>query len=272
MPRANRYILPDCVYHLTHRCHNGAFLLRFARDRTAYRARLRESVRECRISLLAYCITSNHTHLLATASSPGGISRFMQKLEGDFAQYYNRRKARSGAFWGDRFHSTLVESGEHLRNCLAYIDLNMVRAGVVVHPREWPWCGYHELVGQRRRYRMLDVERLLWELGRPDLRTFRAAHESSLAESIRLDRLHREAMWTESIAVGSRSFVSRVAQQTKNRSRLYEGCTTEGTWFLRDSEAAYGVATPKADRGASGARSRCLGGVGLVLPAAQPLS
>jgi len=60
MPRANRYILPGHTYHLTHRCHNRAFLLRFARDRDEYRRRLRGAVLEFGVSMLTYCVTSNH--------------------------------------------------------------------------------------------------------------------------------------------------------------------------------------------------------------------
>jgi putative transposase len=45
----------------------------------------------------------------------------------------------------------MVETGEHLLNCLTYIDLNMVRAGVVRHPSEWPWCGHGELAGEKWR-------------------------------------------------------------------------------------------------------------------------
>ena len=138
MPRANRYILPGRTYHLTHRCHNRSFLFRFAKDRTEYCRRLRWAVREFRVSLLAYTITSNHTHLLARAAQAETISAFMQKLEGEFAEYYNMRKRRSGAFWGGRFHSTMIDNGEYLWDCMRYIDLNMVRAGVVEHSRR---CG-----------------------------------------------------------------------------------------------------------------------------------
>ena len=102
MPRANRYILPGYIYHLTHRCHNRSFLFRFVRDRTEYRKRLRVTLKTFDLSLLAYCITSNHTHLLIKAKDPESISNFMQKLEGEFAEYYNFRKRRSGAFWGGR--------------------------------------------------------------------------------------------------------------------------------------------------------------------------
>jgi putative transposase len=70
------------------------------------------------------------------------LSHLMQCLQGDFARHYNRRKGRRNAFWGERYHATMIESGDHLRRCIRYIGLNMVRAGVVEHPAEWEWTGY----------------------------------------------------------------------------------------------------------------------------------
>jgi putative transposase len=102
---------------------------------------LRLAVTQFRISLFDYSATSNHVHLLAMSRSPQDISRFMHTLQGQFAGRYNRVKHRSGAFWQERYRATMVETGEHLLNCLTYIDMNMVRAGVVRHPSEWPWCG-----------------------------------------------------------------------------------------------------------------------------------
>jgi putative transposase len=143
MPRSNRYILPGYIYHLTHRCHDRKFLLKCRLDRVEYCARLRDAVRKHRISLLDYCVTSNHVHMAAMCKQIGDLSRFMQQLEGEFADYYNARKHRTGAFWGERFFSTMIDGGDHLWNCLRYIDLNMVRAGVVLDPMDWRWCGYH---------------------------------------------------------------------------------------------------------------------------------
>jgi putative transposase len=139
MPRANRFMQPGQIYHLTHRCHDRAFLFRFARDRSEYRERLRTVSRMFRVSVLNYCITSNHHHIIAVEHKAMSISRMMQKLEGDFAGYYNRRKQRSGSFWEDRYHCTMIEDGEHFRNCMIYVAMNMVRAGVVAHPRDWLW-------------------------------------------------------------------------------------------------------------------------------------
>ncbi len=73
--------------------------------------------------------TSNHIHLVVFDG--GGrdvIPKSMQLIAGRTGQEYNQRKMRKGAFWEDRYHATAVESGNHLLQCLVYIDLNMVRA------------------------------------------------------------------------------------------------------------------------------------------------
>ena len=63
-----------------------------------------------------------------------GTSHSMQLIAGSVARQYNRRKKRKGAFWEDRYHATAIETDHHFLQCLVYIDLNMVRAGVVQHP------------------------------------------------------------------------------------------------------------------------------------------
>ena len=74
MPRANRYVVPGMVYHVTHRCHDRSFLLRFACDRDEYRERLRRAVKLYDLSVLGYTITSNHTHLLIHSESTEALS------------------------------------------------------------------------------------------------------------------------------------------------------------------------------------------------------
>ena len=209
-----------------------------------YRAMLRRQVSRHGVSLLGYCITSNHTHLLITAQSKEQISRLMQCLEGDFAQAYNIRKKRSGAFWQDRYHATLVDGDEHLWRCLRYIDLNMVRAGVVKHPEEWEWCGYRELLGIRKRYRLLDEVRLLEALGNgADLERLRRAYGENVEAALRVGGLTREAMWTQSIAIGSRQFVESVKDMLKNRRRSeITEVDNRGSWVLRETSDAMYIA------------------------------
>src|SRR5678809_1008527 len=138
MPRGNRLRGSGGVFHVTHRCHNRAFLLKFARDRDAYRTLLREHVPRFAVSVLDFCVTCNHVHLLLEASERSAISDFMREVASEFARGYNRRKQRTNAFWGDNYHATLVEDGKYLWECLCYIELNMVRCGAVPHPQDWP--------------------------------------------------------------------------------------------------------------------------------------
>ena len=93
MPRASRYLLPGRLYHLTHRCHDRRFLLKFAKDRDDYRALAIEMSRASGVTVLSYCLTSNHVHILLEAGGKGSISRFMQDLAGTFALYYKQDMA-----------------------------------------------------------------------------------------------------------------------------------------------------------------------------------
>jgi putative transposase len=240
MPRANRLRGDGGVFHLTHRCHNRAFLLRFARDRDAYRAKVREHLRRFDVALLDYCITSNHVHLLLDASDRLDVSGFMREVAGEAARAYNRRKGRTNAFWGDNYHATLVEGGDYLWRCLRYIELNMVRCGVVTHPREWPWVGYHEIMGTRHRFRLLDLERLCWRLGASSIEDLRLNLAATLDEAIARDKVKREPCWTESLAVGSISFVERVKPLILSRRETAIVETADSVWALRESTIPYG--------------------------------
>jgi REP element-mobilizing transposase RayT len=74
----------------------------------------------------------------------------MQLVAGQVGQEYNRRKKRHGAYWEDRYHATAIENDTHLVKCLTYIDMNMVRTGVIQHPSEWKWSGYNEIQNQKQ--------------------------------------------------------------------------------------------------------------------------
>ena len=211
MPRRRRGLKDRCCYHVTHRCHKREFLFRFARDREAYVDLLRETVKRFKIDVLNYVVTSNHVHLLVWVRKGEELSRAMQFLQGEFGQYYNGRKEREGAFWRDRYHSTLIQSGEHLGRCLFYLDLNMVRAGVVTHPEEWRHCGHHDLTGSRQRYRVVNVDRLLKCLRHgDDVDGFRRWYLATLTERLESAYHAREAYWKEAFAVGDPDWISGI--------------------------------------------------------------
>jgi putative transposase len=102
----------------------------------------------------------------------------------------------------------------------------MVRAGVVGHPREWDWCGCQELLGLKKRNRLVDMEALLSRLGDGvTLAGFRSEYERTLEEALAVRDLNRDPRWTESLAVGGREFVEDVGRQIPNRMEVVTGGT-----------------------------------------------
>lgn len=194
-------------YHITHRCQERRFLLRYARDRQQVVRRLREMKLRYPVSLLNYVVTSNHIHLLLWASCASSISGAMQFLGGVTARDYNRRVAREGAFWRGRYHATLIENGRHLSRCFFYISLNMVRARVVEHPSEWAACAHEELCGHRQRYRVLDLPKVCSCLECGDLADFRSWYLRTLEWECAHRYDVREPYWSEAAAVGSEAWI-----------------------------------------------------------------
>lgn len=240
MPRANRYFLEGHAVHITHRCHDRKRLFRSRQDRTAYREKLREHFSRSESKILGYAITRNHVHLLVMPTSKLDLSSLMQKVQGEFAQAYNAKHDRTGAFWTDRYHSTMIETDTHLWKCLRYIDLNMVRAGVVDHPDAWDWCGYSELIGKRTRYCLIDLNWWLHWAGVDSLEEFQASYETWVEEGIASKEvLCRDDRWTESIAVGSKRFVDRFEDAFDHRIELKYERRQDNTWTVRETGEAY---------------------------------
>jgi REP element-mobilizing transposase RayT len=86
------------------------------------------------------------------------LSEFVREVKQTFSRYYNKVKGRKGTLWGERFKSVIVERGETLINCLAYIDLNAVRAGIVKRPEDYRWCslGYHSQTANQDQFLSTD--------------------------------------------------------------------------------------------------------------------
>lgn len=243
MGRSNRLTIDGGVFHVTHRCHNQAFLLKFARDRDGYRRKLRETLPEFAVRLLDYTVTSNHVHLLADTLEKDQLSGLMRRTAGEFARSYNRRKDRSNAFWGDNFHATLVEDGKYLLECLLYIELNMVRCRAVEHPREWEWVGYHEIMGQRERYRLLDLDRLCWRLRSDSLAEVRQLIEAGIEERIARGEVKRMEHWTQALAVGSREFLEKSQKLIFSRSETEIVERGDNLFVLKEEAVPYNQET-----------------------------
>ena len=239
MARANRHHSSGHVWHITHRCHKKEFLLKFAKDRRRWHAWLFEARKRFGLRVLNYVVTSNHIHLLVIDSGPDVIPKSLQLIAGRTAQEFNQRKERKGAFWVDRYHATVVEQNEHLIRCLVYIDLNMVRAGVVSHPSEWEMSGFNEIQNPPERYGVIDLPGLLHLCGFSAHEEFAKQHRQWVQDAIANVRNQRESCWSKSIAVGS----SRYIEEIKTRLGVCESGRIEqqeaDRWILKEHPEPY---------------------------------
>jgi REP element-mobilizing transposase RayT len=193
------------------------------------------------LDILNYNVTSNHIHLLVVDGDREVIPKSLQLIAGKTAQEFNRRKARKGAFWEDRYHATAIETGEHFLRCLVYIDLNMVRNGAVQHPSAWQHGGYQEIQNPPLRYSLIHREKLIACCGLETDEQLRKRHRQWVEESIDNGTNLRQPQWTESIAVGSKGFVQGVLQKLELQAKGRLVREVVDYYELREQETAYSV-------------------------------
>ena len=232
MPRTQRLIINDetAVYHVMSRTALDGFPLADIEKDFMLDLFRRYSALYL-VEILGFCLMGNHFHILvrmfpeykftdddikkryesfygnnrvfAAGQIPSlraklsSLSEFIREIKVRFARYYNRRHHRRGYFWGDRFKSIIVENGETLINCLAYIDLNPLRAGLVERPEDYRWnsLGYHIQTGNKDNFLSLDFG--LKEFGIMDAEERLKQYRRYVYEAGALDR--PEKMVTEVI-------------------------------------------------------------------------
>ena len=135
-------MLPGVPVHVVHRGNNHQACFHSEGDRAFYLFHLRRLLLETRCSLHAYCLMTNHVHLLLTSDEITGCAHLMKRVAQLHTQYINRTYARSGSLWEGRFRSCLVQSEEYLLACYRYVEANPVRAQLCANPREHEWSSY----------------------------------------------------------------------------------------------------------------------------------
>ena len=206
MPRTTRLIINDetAVYHVMSRTALDGFPLGDV-EKDFMLDLIRRYSSLYLVEILGFCLMGNHFHILvrmfpehkytdediqkryenfygddrvfAAGQIPSlreklsSLSEFVREIKVGFARYYNKRHNRRGYFWGDRFKSVIVEKGETLINCLAYIDLNPLRAGIVSRPEDYRWnsLGYHIQTDNKDNFLSLDFG--LIEFGPGEIRS-----------------------------------------------------------------------------------------------------
>jgi putative transposase len=216
MARLPRLTLADMPHHVIQRGNNRQAIFVDRADHERLLGLLADAAPRFGIALHAYVLMDNHFHLLATPGTTTGLPQFMQSVGRSYVRYFNDRHGRSGTLWEGRYRSTLIQTDRYLLTCMAYIDLNPVRAGLVSDARDFPWSSHAHYAGLRQD-KLLTPHPLYWELGNTPF-----AREAAYAELVRAGvRAVDQGALTEATlrgwAAGDANFLASLQKSTERR-------------------------------------------------------
>ena len=147
MPRKARIVVPEIPAHVVHRGNRKGNVFFDDWDRLRYLKTLSAYCERYRVELWAYCLMTNHIHLLALPHTRTALAEAIGGAHGHYARTLNLRQGWSGHAWENRFHSTLLDE-RHLWSAVRYVENNPVRAGMVRRAEDYRWSSARAHCGQ----------------------------------------------------------------------------------------------------------------------------
>jgi len=216
MARLPRLTLPGYPHHVIQRGNNRQAIFANVTDYRVLLDLLEENAKKYDVAVHAYVLMSNHFHLLATPQTTDGLPKMMQAVGRSYVRHFNNTHQRTGTLWEGRYKSTLIQTDRYLLACMAYIDLNPVRAGLVAQPQDYPWSSHLHYLGVRAD-RLITPHALYWELGNTPF-----AREAAYAELVQsgINPVQQAAITQATLsgwALGDADFVAELQKRTVRR-------------------------------------------------------
>lgn len=151
MPRNARIIIDNYPHHIIQRGHNRQVVFATDDDFLFYLDNLREWKEKFGCKIYAYCLMTNHVHLIIDpGADERNLSMLMKRVAGRQTRYVNKMAKRSGTLWEGRYKSSPISTDNYLLACCRYVELNPVRAGIVAVPEDYRWSSYRAKVGMTK--------------------------------------------------------------------------------------------------------------------------
>ena len=164
MSRPLRVEFAGALYHVTARGNAREKIFLDDADRQTFLELLAREVRQQHWRLYAYCLMSNHYHLLVETPE-ANLARGMRRLNGVYTQAFNRRHGRVGHVLQGRYKSIVVDKDSYWLELCRYLVLNPVRARMVEKASAWRWSSYRATAGEIKAEDWLEVGPIVAQLG-----------------------------------------------------------------------------------------------------------
>lgn len=210
MSRPLRIEFPGALYHLTARGNARENIFLDDEDRLRFLDLLAKEIDQQRWRCYAYCLMSNHYHLLIETPQPN-LTRGMRRLNGVYTQAFNRRHTRVGHVLQGRYKSIIVDRDSYLLELARYIVLNPVRAKMVKRVGDWPWSSYRATLGEAARPSWLASDYLIEQFGRRGRSAYRDFVTAGIGQASVWEGL-RGQIW-----LGSEAFLKRMQGHADRR-------------------------------------------------------
>jgi putative transposase len=164
MARLPRLTLAGYPHHVIQRGNNRHAIFEGEADYRRMLDLLRDNAVRFGVTVHSYVLMGNHFHLLVTPQTAEALPKMMQSVGRSYVRYFNDQHGRTGTLWEGRYKSTVIQTHRYLLACMAYIDLNPVRAGLSNDVADYDWSSYNHYIG-RKIDRLVTPHPLYWELG-----------------------------------------------------------------------------------------------------------
>ena len=216
MARLPRLTITGYPHHVILRGNDRQDIFRNTTDYQRMLDLFEQHSREQGVDIHAYVLMTNHLHLLLTPQQDQGLPKMMQAVGRSYVQIFNKVHGRTGTLWEGRYRSTLIQTERYLLACMAYVDLNPVRAHMVAQPEDYVWSSYGHYAG-RLNDRLITPHALYWGLGNTPF-----AREAAYAEMVHagIQADQQRALTDATLsgwALGDAKFIAGLKVQTPRR-------------------------------------------------------
>ena len=220
MTRPLRIIVPNIPFHVLDRGNNRQIVFRENEDFAYFLKLLKRYKKELKFKLYHFCLMPNHIHFVIESTVEGSLPRIMMRLTLAYSSYFNKKYEGVGHVWQGRYKSSLIDKDNYFIWCGLYVELNPVRARLVVGPEDWQWSSYNFYAFGKTNPStegLIDVDHYYLELGKSS-QEWQERYRKQVKEVMEMDFTKNIREKLDGGVFGKSDFIREMKEEFKIKS------------------------------------------------------